>query len=47
MCCSRVVTGGIPCVTGGVPVGSLGLSKRFTVTIKSLIGVIGSFGALD
>jgi hypothetical protein len=37
---SDVVTGGVHCVTGGVPVGSLGLSKRFRAIIKSLIGVI-------
>jgi hypothetical protein len=29
ICCSVVVTGGIHCVTGGVPVGSLGLFMRF------------------
>jgi hypothetical protein len=28
-CCSFAVTGGIHCVTGGVPVGSLGLFMRF------------------
>jgi hypothetical protein len=45
MCCPVVVTGGIHCVTGEVPVGSLSLFMRFTAAIKSLIGVIGSFGA--
>jgi hypothetical protein len=45
VCCPVVVTGGIHCVTGGVPVGFWGLSKRFTAAIKNLIGVIGSFGA--
>jgi hypothetical protein len=39
------VTGGIQCVTGGVPVGSLGLFTQFTAIFKSLIRVIGSFGA--
>ena len=29
MCCSFVVTGGIHCVTVGVPVSSLGLFMRF------------------
>ena len=29
MCYSAVVSGGIHCVTGRVPVGSLGLSMRF------------------
>ena len=29
VCCSVVVTGGIHWVTGGVPVGSLGLLMRF------------------
>jgi hypothetical protein len=28
-CCSFAVTGGIHCVTGGVPVGSLGLFMHF------------------
>jgi hypothetical protein len=45
MCYSFVVTGGIHCGTGGVPVGSLGLFTRFTAIIKSLIRVIGGFGA--
>jgi hypothetical protein len=45
MCCSFMATGGIHCLTGGVQVSFLGLSKRFTVIVKSLIGVIGSFGA--
>jgi hypothetical protein len=43
MCCSFVVTGGIHCVTGGGPVGSLGLSMRFRAIFKSLTEVIGSF----
>ena len=45
MCCPVVVTGGVHCVTGAVPVSFLGLSKRFRANINSLIGVIGSFGA--
>jgi hypothetical protein len=45
MCSSAVVTGSVRLVTGGVRVGLLGLSKPFTAIIKSLIGVIGSFGA--
>jgi hypothetical protein len=44
MRCSIVVTGGVHCVTGGVQVSFLGLSKRFRAVIKSLIGVIGSVG---
>jgi hypothetical protein len=40
MCCSVVVTGSARLVTGGMPVGSLGLFMQFTVIIKSLIGVI-------
>jgi hypothetical protein len=47
LCCSFVVIGGVHCVTGGVRVTFLGLSKRFTAAIKSLIVVIGSFGASD
>jgi hypothetical protein len=43
MYCSVVVTGRVHCVTGGVPVGSLGLFMRFTAIFKSLIGVIGRF----
>jgi hypothetical protein len=43
MCCSAVVTGGIHCVTGGDPVGSLGLSKRFIAILTGLTGVIGRF----
>ena len=43
LCCSFVVTCRVHCVTGEVPVGSLGLSKRFRAIIKSLIGVIGRF----
>jgi hypothetical protein len=42
---SREVTGSIHCLTGRVRVSFLGLSKRFRAIIKSLIGVIGSFGA--
>jgi hypothetical protein len=45
MCSSFVVTGGIRCMTGGIPVGLMSLSKRFTGIIKGLIGVIGRFGA--
>jgi predicted ATP-grasp superfamily ATP-dependent carboligase len=45
--CSRVPTGSVRLVTGGVRVSFLGLSKQFTAIIKSLIGVIGSFGASD
>jgi len=45
MCRSFVVTGGIHCVTGGVPVGSLGLFMRFIGALWVLIGMIGSFGA--
>jgi hypothetical protein len=45
--CSRVVTGSVRLVTGRVRVSFLGLSKRFTAIIKSLTGVIGSFGAFD
>ena len=43
MCCLLVVTGGECCVTGGAPVGSLGLSKRFIAIVKGLTGVIGRF----
>jgi hypothetical protein len=43
MCCSALVTGGVHCVTGGVPIGSLGLFTRYAAIIKSLIGVIGRF----
>jgi hypothetical protein len=42
---SDVVTGGIHCVTGWVPVGSLGLFMRFIRVLRALIGVIGHFGA--
>jgi hypothetical protein len=45
MCGSLLVTGGIHCLTGGIRVGFWGLDKRFTAIIKSLIGVIGGFGA--
>ena len=34
-------------MTGGVPIGSLDLSKQFTAVIKDLTRVIGGFGALD
>jgi hypothetical protein len=44
MCCSAVVTGRVRRLTGGLPVGSLGLFMRFTAAIKSLIGVIGCLG---
>ena len=30
-------------VTGGAPVGSLGLSKRFIAIVTGLTGVIGRF----
>jgi hypothetical protein len=33
LCCSFVVTGGVHCVTGGVRVSFLGLSKRFIDTL--------------
>jgi len=45
MCYSFVVTGGIHCVTGGVRVNFLGLSKRLSAAIKGLIGVIDRFGS--
>ena len=45
MCCSAVVTGRVRHLTGELLVGSLGLFMRFTATIKSLIGMIGCFGA--
>jgi hypothetical protein len=47
MCGSLLVTGGIHCVTGRVPVGSLGLFMRFIGVLLALIGVIGHFGARD
>jgi hypothetical protein len=47
MCRSAVMTGSIHCLTGGVPVGSLGLFMRVTAAIKGLTGMISSFGALD
>ena len=43
--CSRVVTGNVRLVTGGVRVSFLGLFVQSTAIIKSLIGVIGSFKA--
>jgi hypothetical protein len=42
---SDVVTGSVHCVTGGVPVGSLGLFMRFIGFLLGLIGVIGSLEA--
>jgi hypothetical protein len=45
LCCSVVVTGSLRLVTGGVPVGSLGLFMRFIGVLLALIGVIGHFGA--
>ena len=42
MCFLLVVTGGMR-VTGGAPVGSLGLSKRFIAIVTGLTGVIGRF----
>jgi hypothetical protein len=45
MCRSAVMTGSIHCLTGGLRVSFLGLSKRFTAIIKGLIRVIGGFGA--
>jgi hypothetical protein len=42
--CSRVVIGRGERLTGAPRVSFLGLSKRFTAIIKSLIGVIGHFG---
>jgi hypothetical protein len=42
---SDVVIGGVHCVTGGVPVSSLGLFTRFIGVLLALIGVIGHFGA--
>jgi hypothetical protein len=39
------VTGGIHCVTGEVPVGSLGLFMRFIGVLLALIGVIDRFEA--
>jgi hypothetical protein len=42
---STVVTGGIHCVTGDVPVGSLGLFMWFIGVLLALTGVIGHFGA--
>ena len=47
MCRSAVVTGGIHCVTGGVPVGFWSVSKRFIVILTDLTGVIGRFQTVD
>jgi len=45
MCRSAVVAGSVHCVTGGVRVSFLGLSKHFTAIFKSLTWVIDGFGA--
>jgi hypothetical protein len=42
---SDVMIGGVHCVIGEVPVGSLGLFMRFIGVLLALIGVIGHFGA--
>jgi hypothetical protein len=42
-----VVTGGIRCVTGGVPVGFWSVSKRFIAILTGLTGVIGRFDTVD
>ena len=47
MCGSVVVTAGPRPVTGGVPVGFLGLSKRFIAIVTGLTGVIGRFQTVD
>jgi hypothetical protein len=47
MCRSAVVTGGIHCVTGGVPVSFWSVSKRFIVILTDLTGVIGRFQTVD
>jgi len=47
MCRSAVVTGGIHCVTGGVPVSFWSVSKRFIVILMDLTGVIGRFQTVD
>jgi hypothetical protein len=47
MCRSAVVTGGIHCVTGGVPASFWSVSKRFIAILTGLIGVIGRFQTVD
>jgi hypothetical protein len=47
MCRSAVVTGGIHCVTGGVPVSFWSVSKRFIAILTDLTGVIGRFQTVD
>ena len=47
MCRSAVVTGGIHCVTGGVPVSFWSVSKRFIVILTDLTGVFGRFQTVD
>ena len=47
MCSSAVVTGGIHCVTGGVPVSFWSVSKRFIAILTGLTGVIGRFETVD
>jgi hypothetical protein len=47
MCRSAVVTDGIHCVTGGVPVSFWSVSKRFIVILTDLTGVIGRFQTVD
>jgi hypothetical protein len=42
-----VVTGGIHCVTGGVPVSFWSVSNRFIVILTGLTGVIGRFQTVD
>ena len=41
------MTAGPRPVTGGVPVGFLGLSKRFIAIVTGLTGVIGRFETVD
>jgi hypothetical protein len=47
MCCSVVATGGIHCVTGGVPVSFWSVSNRFIAILTGLTGVIGRFETVD
>jgi hypothetical protein len=47
MCCPVVVTGGIHCVTRGVPVSFWSVSNRFIVILTGLTGVIGRFETVD
>jgi hypothetical protein len=47
MCCPVVVTGGILCVTRGVPVSFWSVSNRFIAILTGLIGVIGRFQTVD